>query len=39
MLSKEALASAFFCPSEHFSARMGKKALASAFFGFDKTAP
>ncbi len=33
------LASAFFCPSEHFSAQMGRKVLPSAFFCFDKTAP
>jgi hypothetical protein len=30
---------AFFCPSEHFSAQLGRKVLPSAFFGFNKTAP
>jgi hypothetical protein len=30
---------AFFCPSEHFSAQLGRKVLPSAFFGFYKTAP
>ena len=32
------LVSTFFCPSEHFSAQLGRKLLPSAFFGFDKTA-
>jgi len=36
MLSSIVLASAFFCPSEHFSAQLGRKVLSSAFFGCDK---
>ena len=39
VLSSMVLASAFFCPSEHFSAQLSKKVLPSAFFGFDKTPP